>query len=331
MELKKAKYAARPIGLCHALALSSSVEPQGFFSIILPQKNKKPLAAAEAPAALLCFYPISAFWTIVEVAIPNRGLFAVPLAWLNGCSGFSWTTSKTVSLLLSRLWVKVLSLVVSRPPPTSPWLSPLSSPREGAPAWGWWRNGNTSQPGLMVGTARTWEVPWGAPMSAHRLVDFGSVTSWNTENICSSGSPEEKKQGFGFRLWLAACLGSQSVQDFWKRLQTCKIPAFPGCELAPWSSAENPPCCSSVLSLLQLKLGVIFAYLTGCSGKINICRAHCVPHIERTTWKPLFLGSYILFLNVVNALHEDRQDSLHLFRKTLSVPQYMCECIFFFT
>lgn len=42
----------------------------------------------------------------------------------------------------------------------------------------------------------------------------------------------------------------------------------------------------------------------------------------------LFLGSYILFLNVVNVRNQDRQDSLHLFRKTLAVPQYMCECIF---
>lgn len=43
---------------------------------------------------------------------------------------------------------------------------------------------------------------------------------------------------------------------------------------------------------------------------------------------PLLLGSYILFLNVVHVLNQDRQDLLHLFGKTLLVPLYMCECIF---
>lgn len=38
VKLKRVKYAARPVGLHHALALSSSVEPQGFFSFILPQE-----------------------------------------------------------------------------------------------------------------------------------------------------------------------------------------------------------------------------------------------------------------------------------------------------
>jgi len=109
----------------------------------------------------------------------------------------------------------------------------LSAREEGAPAWRWERNGSTSQPGLVAGTAGTWEVPQGAPMSAHRLVDFGSVTSRDTESVCSCGSPEEKKQGFSFRLWLKAHLGSWSGQDYGKHSQTCKTPAFPDCELTP--------------------------------------------------------------------------------------------------
>lgn len=40
VKLKRVKYATRPVGLHHALALSSSVEPQGFFSFILPQKTR---------------------------------------------------------------------------------------------------------------------------------------------------------------------------------------------------------------------------------------------------------------------------------------------------
>ena len=99
--------------------------------------------------------------------------------------------------------------------------------------WGWGKNSSTSQPGVVVGTTRTWEVSRGALMSAHHLVHFGSITSRDTENVCSSESPEEKKQGFSFRLRLTACLGSWSGQDYRQHLQTCKIPAFPGCELAP--------------------------------------------------------------------------------------------------
>lgn len=64
----------------------------------------------------------------------------------------------------------------------------------------------------------------------HRLVDVGSVISQDTENVCSSGSPEEKKQGFIFRLCLTACLGSWSGWDYRKHLQIFKIPTFPGWE-----------------------------------------------------------------------------------------------------
>lgn len=48
-----------------------------------------------------------------------------------------------------------------------------------------------SQPGVMTEAARTLEVSWGTPVSAHRLVDLGSITSWDTENVCLSGSHEE--------------------------------------------------------------------------------------------------------------------------------------------
>lgn len=38
MELKKAKYTVRTVGLLHVLALSSSVVSQGFFSVAPPRK-----------------------------------------------------------------------------------------------------------------------------------------------------------------------------------------------------------------------------------------------------------------------------------------------------
>lgn len=99
IELKRAKYSVRPVGL--VLGLSLSVVPQGLFSICPSPEKKKLLTVA-----LLYFYPISdqqSFLNDVLSSNTQCGLFAIPLAQINGCSGLSWSVPKPVMLLLSWL------------------------------------------------------------------------------------------------------------------------------------------------------------------------------------------------------------------------------------
>lgn len=196
----------RPVGLVHVLGLSFSVVPRGYSALYFPRKEE----AADSCFALLL--PISdqkSFLNDVLSSNTQRELFAVPLAQINSCSGLSWSVPKPVILLLSWLWVEVLSLVVSRP------FTSGQSPEIWFPLGG---SSGVSQLGLTVGASRTWEVPWCAPISTHLLVDSGGETCQDTESACLSGPPE--KQGFSFRQWFAVQLRGQSGHDYQKYLQT---------------------------------------------------------------------------------------------------------------
>lgn len=96
------------------------------------------------------------------------------------------------------------------------------------------------------------------------LVEFGRITSQDTENVCSSGLPEENRQVWE---WLGAGL----LKVGWGRAaeSTCRHARFQLSLAVSWLPEAllkiplTVPLCSNQS---QLKLGVIFAYLTGCSG-----------------------------------------------------------------
>lgn len=74
---KKAKYTARPAGLL-LWPCPHQLSARDFAAYPV---NKKPVSAAEAPAAFLCFYTSIAFWTVV---VTSRSLlhFLLLVKWL---------------------------------------------------------------------------------------------------------------------------------------------------------------------------------------------------------------------------------------------------------
>lgn len=84
---KKAKYRARPAGLL-LWPCPHQLSPQGFCN--LPSKQEAGVSCWSS----CCFSLLLYHQCFLDSSGTQQGPVAVPLAWLSGCGGFSWTMSK---------------------------------------------------------------------------------------------------------------------------------------------------------------------------------------------------------------------------------------------